>query len=90
LTADGRRAVSGSEDRTLKVWDLETGEIVTTFTGESDVSAVAIAADDRTIVAGEWSGRVHFLRLEGLPGPNAPCRGGIRALAARFLRWLRS
>ena len=25
MTADGRRAVSASEDKTLKVWDLETG-----------------------------------------------------------------
>jgi WD40 repeat protein len=25
LTPDGRRAVSGSGDRTLKVWDLESG-----------------------------------------------------------------
>ena len=25
ITPDGRRAVSGSEDRTLRVWDLQTG-----------------------------------------------------------------
>jgi WD40 repeat protein len=26
VTPDGRRAVSGSHDHTLKVWDLETGQ----------------------------------------------------------------
>jgi WD40 repeat protein len=26
VTADGRRAVSGSWDKTLRVWNLETGE----------------------------------------------------------------
>lgn len=69
LSADGHRAVSGSEDKTLKVWDLDTGEIVAAFTGESPVFAVAIAPDDRTIVAGEQSGRVHFLRLMEPPVP---------------------
>ena len=28
VTPDGRRAVSGSDDRTLKVWDLEQGALL--------------------------------------------------------------
>ena len=32
---DGRRVVSGSEDKTLKVWDVETGECVATLEGHS-------------------------------------------------------
>ena len=28
---DGRRVVSGSEDKTLKVWDVATGECVATL-----------------------------------------------------------
>ncbi|MFB3082536.1 MAG: WD40 repeat domain-containing protein, partial [Gammaproteobacteria bacterium] len=31
ITADGRRVVSASEDKTLKVWDLETGALICTF-----------------------------------------------------------
>ena len=30
---DGRRVVSGSYDKTLKVWDVETGECVATLKG---------------------------------------------------------
>ena len=30
---DGRRVVSGSDDRTLKVWDVATGECVATLEG---------------------------------------------------------
>ena len=30
---DGRRVVSGSNDRTLKVWDVATGKCVATLTG---------------------------------------------------------
>ena len=32
---DGRRVVSGSEDKTLKVWDVATGECVATLKGHS-------------------------------------------------------
>ena len=32
---DGRRVVSGSDDKTLKVWDIETGKCVTTLQGHS-------------------------------------------------------
>ena len=32
---DGRRVVSGSLDKTLKVWDVETGECVATLEGHS-------------------------------------------------------
>ena len=30
---DGRRVVSASNDKTLKVWDVETGECVATLEG---------------------------------------------------------
>ena len=30
---DGRRIVSASGDKTLKVWDIETGKCVTTLEG---------------------------------------------------------
>jgi WD40 repeat protein len=65
VTPDGRKAVSGSFDNTLKVWDLEKGEVIATFTGESPIFCCAIASGGVTIVAGEKSGRMHFLRLEG-------------------------
>ena len=67
LTSDGRRAVSASYDMTLKVWDLGSGKIIASFTGDSAMLCCAVSPDGRTIVAGEALGRVHFLRLEGLP-----------------------
>ncbi|MEI2418823.1 hypothetical protein V6O07_00990, partial [Arthrospira platensis SPKY2] len=43
ITPDGKRAVSASGDKTLKLWDLETGTELATLTGHSDeVRAVAI------------------------------------------------
>jgi len=63
VSAHGWSTVSASLDRTLKVWDLETGSVVATFTRNADALCCAIAGD-RRIVAGDASGRVHFLSLE--------------------------
>jgi WD40 repeat protein len=62
----GRRAISASEDHTLKVWDLEAGVSLTTFSGDSSLNTCAVAPDGRTVVAGDAGGRVHILRLEGV------------------------
>jgi WD40 repeat protein len=35
---DGRRALSASADKTLKLWDLETGNPLAAFTADSDPS----------------------------------------------------
>ena len=53
VTPDGRRAVSASSDRTLRLWDLESGKEIAAFTGESEIESCAVAPDGRTIIAGE-------------------------------------
>ena len=65
LTPDGKTVISGSSDHTIKIWDLGTDEEIATFTGESPITCCLVAPDGVTIVAGEGSGRVHFLRLQG-------------------------
>nr|WP_198525340.1 WD40 repeat domain-containing protein [Oscillatoria sp. PCC 10802] len=65
VTPDGLRAISGSDDRTVKIWDLRSGKLIASFTGDSPIKCCAVAQDGVTVVAGEESGRVHFLRLEG-------------------------
>ena len=35
VTPDGKTVVSGSDDNTLKVWDLKTGQCRATFEGHS-------------------------------------------------------
>lgn len=65
VTADGRFVISASRDGTLKVWNLITGKIVATFDTDSPMLACAVGQLG-TIVAGDQSGRIHFLRLEGV------------------------
>ncbi len=59
-----RRAISASWDNTLKVWGLESGAALVTFSGDCYFSTCAVTPDDRTLVAGGEYGWVHFLRLE--------------------------
>jgi len=66
VTPDSRFAISGSGDKTLKVWDLGTGEVIASFSDDDSLYACAVAPDGKTVVAGGGSGRVYFLRLEGL------------------------
>jgi WD40 repeat protein len=60
MTPEGKRAVSGSRDRTLKVWDLDTGRAVRTLVGHSarvcdgavtlgGKRAVSASADNNTL-----------------------------------------
>ncbi|MFN6541016.1 MAG: hypothetical protein RM021_032375 [Nostoc sp. EkiNYC01] len=66
VTPNGQKMISASRDNTLKVWNLETREVIATFIGDSPISCCAVAPNGMTIVAGEQSGRVHFLRLENM------------------------
>ncbi|WP_437589434.1 AAA family ATPase [Sorangium sp. So ce1000] len=52
MTQDGRFAVSGSWDKTLKVWDLATGQLLRTLAGHADsVNGVAVTSDGRIAVS---------------------------------------
>ena len=62
LFPGARLAVSTSEDATLRVWDLASGRTVMAFTGDGEMRTCAVTPDGATVVAGEDSGRIHFLR----------------------------
>uniref|UniRef100_A0A8J6ZM29 PQQ-binding-like beta-propeller repeat protein n=1 Tax=Desmonostoc muscorum LEGE 12446 TaxID=1828758 RepID=A0A8J6ZM29_DESMC len=68
VTPNGQQVISASNDGILKVWNLATGEVIATFTGDSPIYSCAVAPDGMTIVVGDSSGKVHFLRLEGMAG----------------------
>ena len=55
LARNGRTVLSGSDDHTLKLWDIGTGEQIRAFTGhEYSVRGVAISPDGRTALSGSW------------------------------------
>jgi WD40 repeat protein len=52
LSRDAQRAVSGSEDETLKVWDISRGRELHTLTGHTDyIGAVALSDDGRIAIS---------------------------------------
>jgi WD40 repeat protein len=53
ISPDGKRIVSGSGDKTLKIWDLESGAELATIKGHTkEVKACAISPDGRRIISG--------------------------------------
>jgi WD40 repeat protein len=65
VTPDGKTVISRPHDNTIKIWDLATRKKIATFTGDSNIYCCAVAPDGVTILAGEQSGKLHFLRLQG-------------------------
>jgi len=57
MSPDGRRAVSGSSDKTLRVWDLETGECLRILKGHTgSVGCVCVSSNGRRAVSGSFDG----------------------------------
>ncbi|KAI9059864.1 WD40 repeat-like protein [Trametes sanguinea] len=57
FAADGT-LLSGSDDKTCKIWDTRTASVVRTLEHESDVLSVAISTDGRLIACGLYRGAV--------------------------------
>jgi WD40 repeat protein/serine/threonine protein kinase len=53
ISPDGRKALSGSEDKTLKLWNLEKGKCLCTFEGHTaGVNSVVISPDGCQALSG--------------------------------------
>jgi serine/threonine protein kinase/Tol biopolymer transport system component len=64
VTPDGRHAVSGSSDMTLRVWDLASGQEVQGLTGhERPVLSVAVTPDGKYVVSGSSDKTVRVWEL---------------------------
>jgi WD40 repeat protein len=52
FSPDGSSVVSGSRDRSIRVWDLESQTCVRTMSHTSNVKAVALSPDGRWVTFG--------------------------------------
>ena len=55
FSSDGTRIVSGSWDKSVRIWDASTGALLTMLNGHTSyVSSVAFSSDGTRIVSGSW------------------------------------
>jgi WD40 repeat protein/serine/threonine protein kinase len=53
LSADGRFALSGSDDQSVRLWEVASGQCLRTFSGHTDwVASVSLNADGRFALSG--------------------------------------
>jgi len=53
VTGDGKRAISGAGDNTVKIWDLQKHNCIATLEGHTDeVNSVAVTGDGKRAISG--------------------------------------
>jgi WD40 repeat protein len=65
LSADGRYALSGSQDKTLRLWHLKTGHCLRIFEGHAEsVTYVCLSADGHYALSGSRDGSLKLWEVE--------------------------
>ena len=65
FSSDGTSLVSGSNDKTVKLWDLQTGGAVKTFSGHwFKIYSVSISADFTKIASGSFDDTIHLWDIQ--------------------------
>jgi hypothetical protein len=68
VTANGRQALTGSEDKTLRLWDLETGKVLAVCARHGHaVVDVAVSADGRRALSTDGSDHALLWGLNNIP-----------------------
>ncbi len=65
ISADGKKALTGSCDGPLCLWDLEAGKVIKELIGHTDaITAVSVTSDGKRALTGSMDGTAYFWNLE--------------------------
>ncbi|MBE9089179.1 hypothetical protein IQ232_05085 [Microcystis aeruginosa LEGE 11464] len=65
FSPDGKTLVSGSDDNTIKLWNVETGQEIRTLKGHhGNVTSVNFSPDGKTLVSGSWDRTIKLWNVE--------------------------
>lgn len=61
FSSDDKLLVTGSGDRTARIWDIKTGEEIRKFSGHQDrINSIAISTDGKRIATASWDRTVRL------------------------------
>src|SRR5215831_1957021 len=83
FSRDGRLILTGSRDRTVRLWDLPTGALIRTFEDPDVVNSVAFAPDGRRLLSGGDDGTIRLWETDtgGLIRRFEGHRDAVRSVA---------
>lgn len=89
LSPDKQILASGSHDKSIKLWNLQTGKLICTFgslltwgTHTSTVSCLAFSPDGQTLISGSSDGTIKFWNLQTRDKPRTFKAGsGVKSIA---------
>ena len=65
FSLDGTLLVSGGNDMTVKLWDMQTGGVINTFHGHTDdVWSVSISVDSTVVASGSDDNTIHLWNVQ--------------------------
>lgn len=64
LSADGKTCISGSRDRTVKLWDVQSGSLLKSFDQHHSESVRCLAVHGALAVTGSYDGTLRVWALE--------------------------
>ncbi|MBH8572124.1 serine/threonine protein kinase [Nostocaceae cyanobacterium CENA369] len=64
FSPDGKVLATGSDDNTIKLWEVNTGRLISTMFGHSwSVVAIAFTVDGETLISASWDKTVKLWRV---------------------------